>query len=107
MHTVKKRRITEEEKKLSYSDKFLVASTLTPPRQHLDRSMYDLSQRSYSNKKIVSDSEAGLHTRLKNKIVPKKIVSGSEAGQSSLGKVNFKECFVALCMISVRYPTRE
>jgi hypothetical protein len=25
-------------------------------------------------------------------------------GQSSLGNANFEECFIALCMISVRYP---
>jgi hypothetical protein len=28
-------------------------------------------------------------------------------GQSSLGNANFKECFVALRMISVRYPLKN
>jgi hypothetical protein len=36
-----------------------------------------------------------------------KCAQGDSVGQSSLGKVDFKECFVALRMISVRYPTRE
>jgi hypothetical protein len=34
MHTAKKRRELQKKKKARYSDKFLVAATLTPPRQH-------------------------------------------------------------------------
>jgi hypothetical protein len=34
MHTAKKKRRITEKKKPRYIEKFLVAATLTPPRQH-------------------------------------------------------------------------
>jgi hypothetical protein len=51
MHTAKKRRrITEKEKDPRYSNKFLVASTLTPPRQHLK---FNISKNNASKKGTV------------------------------------------------------
>jgi hypothetical protein len=41
MHTTKKRRKITEKEKPRYSDKFLVAVALTPPRQHQKSNIFE------------------------------------------------------------------